>query len=95
MLEQAQNRRLLVDSDSDEEPVKPHVKPEGKMNPTDILQEVSGGRGSSPSPNLLSRAPCCLLCPCSVQCWSLMPRLSSSKSLYPRALGWKGTGISW
>ncbi|XP_057274749.1 splicing factor YJU2 [Pezoporus wallicus] len=39
MLEQAQNRRLLVDSDSDEEPVKPHVKPEARMNPTDILQE--------------------------------------------------------
>ncbi|XP_061211805.1 splicing factor YJU2 [Neopsephotus bourkii] len=39
MLEQAQNRRLLVDSDSDEEPAKPHVKPEARMNPTDILQE--------------------------------------------------------
>ncbi|XP_033926892.1 splicing factor YJU2 [Melopsittacus undulatus] len=39
MLEQAQNRRLLLDSDSDEEPVKPHVKPEARMNPTDILQE--------------------------------------------------------
>ncbi|XP_065515035.1 splicing factor YJU2 [Lathamus discolor] len=39
MLEQAQNRRLLVDSDSDEEPVKPHVKAEARMNPTDILQE--------------------------------------------------------
>lgn len=39
MLEQAQNRRLLVDSDSDEEPAKPHVKPEAKTKPTDILQE--------------------------------------------------------
>lgn len=40
MLEQAQNRRLLVDSDSDEEPAKPHVKPEAKTKPTDILQEA-------------------------------------------------------
>lgn len=59
MLEQAQNRRLLVDSDSDEEPVKSRTKPVAKIKPTDILQEVSGGRGSSthrassPRPNPL------------------------------------------
>uniref|UniRef100_A0A8B9ML86 Splicing factor YJU2 n=1 Tax=Accipiter nisus TaxID=211598 RepID=A0A8B9ML86_9AVES len=45
MLEQAQNRRLLVDSDSDEEPAKSRTKPAAKIKPTDILQEVSGGRG--------------------------------------------------
>nr|XP_013814173.1 PREDICTED: coiled-coil domain-containing protein 94-like [Apteryx mantelli mantelli] len=39
MLEQAQNRRLLVDSDSDEEPAKVHAKPVAKVKPTDILQE--------------------------------------------------------
>lgn len=44
MLEQAQNRRLLPDSDSDEEPVKSHPKPVAAIKPTDILQEVSGGK---------------------------------------------------
>ncbi|XP_061871179.1 splicing factor YJU2 isoform X3 [Colius striatus] len=39
MLEQAQNRHLLPDSDSDEEPSKPHTNSLGKMKPTDILQE--------------------------------------------------------
>ncbi|XP_009899352.1 splicing factor YJU2 [Dryobates pubescens] len=39
MLEQAQNRRLLVDSDSDEEPARSHLRPVGKTKPTDILQE--------------------------------------------------------
>lgn len=37
-----QNRRLLVDSDSDEEAAKPSTKPRAKTKPTDILQEVSG-----------------------------------------------------
>ncbi|MEE6487702.1 hypothetical protein FKM82_014990 [Ascaphus truei] len=42
MMEQAQKRRLLVDSDSDEEPAQ--VKPKHAMqsNPTDILSESSG-----------------------------------------------------
>lgn len=44
MLEQAQNRRLLPDSDSDEEPSKPRSEPAVKARPTDILQEVSGGQ---------------------------------------------------
>ncbi|XP_010723138.1 splicing factor YJU2 [Meleagris gallopavo] len=39
MLEQAQNRRLLADSDSDEEPAKPGTKPAVKAKPTDVLQE--------------------------------------------------------
>lgn len=39
MLEQAQNRRLLSDSDSDEEPAKPGTKPAVKSRPTDVLQE--------------------------------------------------------
>uniref|UniRef100_A0A8D0EUG2 Splicing factor YJU2 n=1 Tax=Strix occidentalis caurina TaxID=311401 RepID=A0A8D0EUG2_STROC len=39
MLEQAQNRRLLVDSDSDEESAKSCTKPVAKIKPTDILQE--------------------------------------------------------
>ncbi|XP_041324101.1 splicing factor YJU2-like [Pyrgilauda ruficollis] len=39
MLEQAQNRRLLVDSDSDEEPAKPRPNPTAQTKPTDILQE--------------------------------------------------------
>ncbi|CAN8207771.1 unnamed protein product [Coccothraustes coccothraustes] len=39
MLEQAQNRRLLVDSDSDEEPAKPCPNPATRTKPTDILQE--------------------------------------------------------
>lgn len=39
MLEQAQNRRLLPDSDSDEEPSKPRSEPAVKARPTDILQE--------------------------------------------------------
>ncbi|XP_031460513.1 splicing factor YJU2 isoform X1 [Phasianus colchicus] len=39
MLEQAQNRRLLADSDSDEEPAKPGTKPVVKAKPTDVLQE--------------------------------------------------------
>ncbi|XP_023798687.1 coiled-coil domain-containing protein 94 [Cyanistes caeruleus] len=39
MLEQAQNRRLLVDSDSDEEPAKPRANPTAQTKPTDILQE--------------------------------------------------------
>jgi len=70
MLEQAQNRRLLVDSDSDEEPAKSRTKSAEKMKATDILQEVSGDRGpstrrsSSPRPNPLSWAPCCLFSPC-------------------------------
>lgn len=41
MLEEVQNRRLLVDSDSDEEAAKPSAKPVAKTKPTDILQEVS------------------------------------------------------
>lgn len=44
MLEQAQNRRLLADSDSDEEPAKPGTKPAVKAKPTDVLQEVSRGQ---------------------------------------------------
>ncbi|XP_030112631.4 splicing factor YJU2 [Taeniopygia guttata] len=39
MLEQAQNRRLLVDSDSDEEAAKPLPNPTARTKPTDILQE--------------------------------------------------------
>ncbi|XP_042692819.1 splicing factor YJU2 [Centrocercus urophasianus] len=39
MLEQAQNRRLLPDSDSDEEPAKPGTQPALKAKPTDVLQE--------------------------------------------------------
>ncbi|RMC01024.1 hypothetical protein DUI87_22711 [Hirundo rustica rustica] len=39
MLEQAQNRRLLLDSDSDEEPAKPRAEPTARSKPTDILQE--------------------------------------------------------
>ncbi|XP_053855472.1 splicing factor YJU2 [Vidua macroura] len=39
MLEQAQNRRLLVDSDSDEEPANPRPNPTSQTKPTDILQE--------------------------------------------------------
>uniref|UniRef100_A0A8B9I7M3 YJU2 splicing factor homolog n=1 Tax=Anser brachyrhynchus TaxID=132585 RepID=A0A8B9I7M3_9AVES len=39
MLEEVQNRRLLVDSDSDEEAAKPSAKPVAKTKPTDILQE--------------------------------------------------------
>ncbi|KAF4804460.1 fibronectin type III and SPRY domain-containing protein 1 [Turdus rufiventris] len=39
MLEQAQNRRLLEDSDSDEEPRKPRPNPTALTKPTDILQE--------------------------------------------------------
>lgn len=94
MLEQAQNRRLLVDSDSDEEPAKSHTKPVAETKPTDILQEVSEGRGfsthrtSSPRPNPLSRAalpvlslPCATLEP---QCLS---RMSSLESPCPCALG--------
>uniref|UniRef100_A0A8D2PMR3 Splicing factor YJU2 n=1 Tax=Zosterops lateralis melanops TaxID=1220523 RepID=A0A8D2PMR3_ZOSLA len=39
MLEQAQNRRLLPDSDSDEETAKPRPNPTAQSKPTDILQE--------------------------------------------------------
>ncbi|XP_039590313.1 splicing factor YJU2 isoform X2 [Passer montanus] len=39
MLEQAQNRRLLVDSDSDEEAAKARPNATGQAKPTDILQE--------------------------------------------------------
>ncbi|NXR88747.1 YJU2 factor, partial [Hypocryptadius cinnamomeus] len=39
MLEQAQNRRLLVDSDSDEEPTKRCPNPRAQTKPTAILQE--------------------------------------------------------
>ncbi|NXQ24583.1 YJU2 factor, partial [Alaudala cheleensis] len=39
MLEQAQNRRLLVDSDSDKEPGKPRLNPTAQTKPRDILQE--------------------------------------------------------
>ncbi|NXQ21577.1 YJU2 factor, partial [Peucedramus taeniatus] len=39
MLEQAQNHRLLVDSDSDEEPAKHCPNPTAQTKPTDILQE--------------------------------------------------------
>lgn len=39
MLEQAQNCRLLVDSDSDEEPAKRCPNPTTQTKPTDILQE--------------------------------------------------------
>uniref|UniRef100_A0A8C5TT48 Splicing factor YJU2 n=23 Tax=Passeriformes TaxID=9126 RepID=A0A8C5TT48_9PASS len=49
MLEQAQNRRLLEDSDSDEEPTKPMAR----TKPTDILQEVREAQPlPSPSPAL-------------------------------------------
>ncbi|KAM4761322.1 splicing factor YJU2-like [Cyanocitta cristata] len=39
MLEQAQNRRLLVDSNSDEKPAKSCQNPVAQTKPTDILQE--------------------------------------------------------
>ncbi|NXR68225.1 YJU2 factor, partial [Rhadina sibilatrix] len=39
MLEQAQNRRLLVDSDSDEELAKPRPNSTAQTKPTDLLQE--------------------------------------------------------
>ncbi|XP_064252520.1 splicing factor YJU2 isoform X3 [Passer domesticus] len=39
MLEQAQNRRLLVDSDSDEEAAKARPNATAQAKPTDILQE--------------------------------------------------------
>ncbi|NXO41736.1 YJU2 factor, partial [Locustella ochotensis] len=39
MLEQAQNRRLLVDSESDEEQAKPRLNPTAQVKPTDNLQE--------------------------------------------------------
>ncbi|NWZ35616.1 YJU2 factor, partial [Brachypodius atriceps] len=39
MLEQAQSRRLLVDSDSDEEPPKPCLNPMAQTKPTGILQD--------------------------------------------------------
>ncbi|KAM8795039.1 splicing factor YJU2 [Eudromia elegans] len=39
MLEQVQNRRLLLDSSTNQEPLKVHTKPMAKMKPTDILQE--------------------------------------------------------
>ncbi|KAM3672885.1 splicing factor YJU2-like [Ammospiza maritima maritima] len=39
MLEQAQNRRLLVDSDSDDEPTKHCPNPTAQTKPRDILQE--------------------------------------------------------
>ncbi|NXR81223.1 YJU2 factor, partial [Pycnonotus jocosus] len=39
MLEEAQNRRLLVDSDSDEEPAKPCLNPMAQTKPTGILQD--------------------------------------------------------
>ncbi|XP_072834254.2 splicing factor YJU2 isoform X1 [Pogona vitticeps] len=41
MLEQAQGRKLLEDSDSDEDRPTPRVKPPAKGKPTDILQEDS------------------------------------------------------
>uniref|UniRef100_A0A8C9NGK0 Uncharacterized protein n=1 Tax=Serinus canaria TaxID=9135 RepID=A0A8C9NGK0_SERCA len=44
MLEQAQNRRLLVDSDSDEEPAKARPNPTAQTKPTDILQEPQSKR---------------------------------------------------
>lgn len=59
MLEEVQNRRLLVDSDSDEEAAKPSTKPRAKTKPTDILQEVSGE--AEPPPPAQSCRPCCLL----------------------------------
>ncbi|RMB98552.1 hypothetical protein DUI87_24768 [Hirundo rustica rustica] len=39
MVEHAQNRRLLVDSDSDKEPAKPCPNPTAQTKPTDVLQE--------------------------------------------------------
>uniref|UniRef100_A0A8C3RBI9 Splicing factor YJU2 n=1 Tax=Cyanoderma ruficeps TaxID=181631 RepID=A0A8C3RBI9_9PASS len=51
MLEQAQNRRILVDSDSDEEPAKPHLNPTAQTKPTDILQE-------DPQPQSKKRQTC-------------------------------------
>lgn len=39
MLEQAQNRRLLVDSESDEEPAKHCPNPRAQTEPRDLLQE--------------------------------------------------------
>ncbi|NWU34791.1 YJU2 factor, partial [Hylia prasina] len=39
MLEQAQNRRLLMDFDCNEEPAKPRLNPTAQTKPTDILQE--------------------------------------------------------
>lgn len=67
MLEQAQNRRLLVDSDSDEEPAKSRPNPAAQTKPTDILQEVSEAQPPQPfpSPNPLSWSCVCPLCPCS------------------------------
>uniref|UniRef100_A0A8C4U0F7 Splicing factor YJU2 n=10 Tax=Neoaves TaxID=3078114 RepID=A0A8C4U0F7_FALTI len=50
MLEQAQNRRLLVDSDSDEEPTKSRAKPVAKVKPTDILQEARFPQQRAPRP---------------------------------------------
>lgn len=57
MLEQAQNRRLLPDSDSDEETAKPRPNPTAQSKPTDILQEVG-----EPQP-FLSPSPPQVLCP--------------------------------
>ncbi|XP_025891020.1 YJU2 splicing factor homolog [Nothoprocta perdicaria] len=39
MLEQAQSRRLLLDSDAAQEPARGPAKPAAKLKPTDILQE--------------------------------------------------------
>lgn len=69
MLEEAQNRRLLVDSDSDEEPAKSRTKPVAEVKPTDILQEVSRGLRLFHPPQLFSRTKpavlaCRLFCPC-------------------------------
>uniref|UniRef100_A0A8V1A9T4 Splicing factor YJU2 n=1 Tax=Gallus gallus TaxID=9031 RepID=A0A8V1A9T4_CHICK len=55
MLEQAQNRRLLPDSDSDEEPSKPRSEPAVKARPTDILQEPPPG--FSPRCSTISALP--------------------------------------
>lgn len=93
MLEQAQNRRLLPDSDSDEEPAKPGTQAALKAKPTDVLQEVSGGQRLVLLPLLLpgSRAapwaprrsfrPCC-------------PSRMSSSVRAPCALGRKERGIN-
>lgn len=44
MLEEAENRRLLQDSDSDEEPARVSPHPAAKLKATDFLQEVSEPR---------------------------------------------------
>lgn len=88
MLEQAQNRRLLADSDSDEEPAKPRPNPTAHTKPTDILQEVRGAQPALPFPSPAA-VPCssvCPLCPC-LGDTGLVSRLSGSQRPSPCALG--------